>query len=112
MTFELFATETLVRERPRRVDNGHGGFEDDWSEPDTLELFGSVDPGASDEVLQNRDGTLIQWTVYLDGSPDVLSTDRVQYNGHTYAIDGEPAGWNSPIDILDHRVLLLKRWEG
>lgn len=110
--FLSFATEPLTRERPQRADDGHGGYDDDWSEPDVLELFGSVQPGASAEELQNRDGTLIQWTVYLQGRPDVRSTDRVMYDGEPYAIDGQPARWKSPTGALDNTVLLLKRWEG
>lgn len=110
--FLSFATEPLTRERPTRTDDGHGGFEDDWTSPQTLALFGSVQPGASADDMQNRDGTLIQWTVYVQGRPDVLSSDRIIYEGQPYAIDGQPARWKSPTGALDNTTILLKRWEG
>ena len=104
-----FATKTLVRERPERVADGHGGYEDDWSDPDELTLENcSMQPGASAEDLVNREGVRIDWTVFVGGHPDVRFGDRVK-DGHTpYAVVGEPEKW----PLLEHTKILLSRWAG
>ena len=111
--FPSFARQTVTRERPIRVSDGRGGFEDDWTTPNTLTLDRcTVQPGASAEDLTTRAGVLIAWTVMVAGEPDVLASDRVVVRGVPYSIDGEPARWPSATGGLDNTVLLLKRWEG
>lgn len=107
----MIDNQEILRERPVRADDGYGGQEDDWSTPDSLLIGGcSVQPGASEEDLQNRSGTLIQWTVYAPGHPDVQEGDRVLFEGEWYAVDGRPARW--PGAAVRHTVILLKAWEG
>lgn len=52
----------------------------------------SVDLGAT-----NRDGTTTSLTVLVPPDSDVLPTDRLVIRGRTYAIDGEPHDWHSPL---------------
>lgn len=35
---------------------------------------------------------------------------HVEFDGHEYEVEGEPARWRSPLGALDHVVVLLKRW--
>lgn len=106
-----WAVKPIARERPVRVADGRGGLQDDWTTPNSLELEGAVAPGASLEDLQNRDGSLVQYTVYFAGQPDVKAGDRMLYQGEHYAVDGHPAEWPS-FDGVGYLVVLLKRWEG
>lgn len=107
-----FAAATVTRERATLVDDGHGNLAESWDSPDTVEIVGcSVQPGASTENLQNRDTTLIAYTVYAPADADVVATDRILIGATPFAIDGEPARWSTGLS-LDHMVLLLKRWEG
>jgi len=108
-----FARQTLGRIRATTADDGHGNQTRDWAAATTELIPGwSVQPGATDELLAGRDATLIQWTAYGPGTADVLGSDRIQFAGTVYEIDGEPARWPSPTGALDHVVLLLKTWEG
>lgn len=108
-----FARQSVTRQRGTVADDGHGNETFDWSTPDEILIERcTVQPGASQEILAGRDATLIQYTVSAPGTPDVLATDRVQYNGGTYDIDGEPLFWPSPTGALDHTIILLKTWEG
>ncbi|WP_066041912.1 hypothetical protein [Herbiconiux solani] len=105
--------ETIIRKRYPLIDDGHGGQERDrGANPDILPIPGcDVQPGATQEDLQNRDGALVQWTVFAPGHPDVTATDDIEYQGETYAVDGKPARWpGSP--AVKHTVILLKTWEG
>lgn len=108
----MIDNETITRKRYPLVDDGHGGEQRDRNaEPDVLEIARcDVQPGATQEDLQNRDGSLIQWTVFAQGHPDVVATDDIEYRGETYAVDGTPAKWpGSP--AVRHTVILLKAWE-
>jgi hypothetical protein len=104
---------TITRKRYPLIDDGHGGQYSDRSvDPAVLVIRGcDAQPGATQEDLQNRDGSLIQWTVQAPGHPDVIATDDVELFGTDYAVDGKPAPWpGSP--AVKHLLILLKTWEG
>lgn len=105
--------EPITRRRYPLTDDGHGGeYIDRSAETDELVIEGcDVQPGATQEDLQNRDGTLVRWTVYAPGHPDVRSADIVVWQDVPYAVEGEPARWpGSP--AVKHTVIMLKTWEG
>lgn len=103
--------QSVTRLRPTFTRDSHGNDSEDWSDPASLLIPGcSVQPGVTSEDRQNRDTTLIAFTVIAPAGIDVLSTDRIVYSGNTYEIDGEPERWET--GILDHTNLYLKRWEG
>lgn len=109
----IVARFTLQRERPARVSDGHGGFENDFTDVPLVPLSGwSVDAGATIEDTQNRDGELIQFTVRGPIDSDVQSGDRITYDGDQYQIEGAPMKQPGPSSRTSHVTLLLKRWEG
>lgn len=109
----IVARFTLQRERPLRVADGHGGFEDDFTGVPLVPLPGwAVDAGATVEDTQNRDGALIRFTVRGPIDSDVLAGDRITYDGDRYQIEGAPAKQPGPSSRTSHVTLLLKRWEG
>lgn len=108
-----FARQTVTRLRGVLADDGHGNETEDWATPDMLDIERcTVQPGSSQELLAGRDATLIQYTVRVCGQVDVKSTDRIQYLGVTYDIDGQPLLWPSPTGALTHTIILLRTWEG
>ncbi|MEX1078884.1 MAG: head-tail adaptor protein [Homoserinimonas sp.] len=109
----LVARHTLSRERPNRVSDGRGGFEDDWTDVEPVDLKGwALDAGASQEDLQNRDGSLIQYTARGPMTADVQTGDRITFNGEQYQIDGAPVKQPGPSPVTSHIIMLLRRWEG
>lgn len=112
--FPSFASTTVTRVRPAtRVVNGRTVV--DWDAPPESELAipgWSVQPGASTEVLQNRDNVSIRWTAYGPPGADVKPTDAIRHDGRLYDVDGEPQRWPSPTGGLSHTVLLLIDHEG
>jgi hypothetical protein len=107
-----FASQSILRERAALVDDGHGNQVRDWTSPSVLSITGcSVQPGTTAVDRLNRDGVLIQWTVFCPAGADVLAGDRIQLaGGLRYEIDGEPLRWQ--FGVVDYVVLYLKRWEG
>jgi hypothetical protein len=49
--------------------------------------------GFSEEVTVGRESVISRWVLYAPPDTDVLPTDRVQFDGVTYEVDGEPQRW-------------------
>jgi hypothetical protein len=111
-----FARQTWTRERyPFLPDDGHGNEDrpDFDAEPSKLAISGcSIQPGASLEVLGDREAVRIAWTIYQPPGSDVLATDFGRVDGVLYRVSGEPQRWTSPTGALSHDVVLLEVWEG
>lgn len=103
--------QTLNVERAPEIDDGHHNKIRDWDHAVTHDVdWCSIQPGATQEILQGRDATLIEYTVFAPDGADILSTDRVQLDGKPFSINGEVIRWQT--GILDHTVVFLQRWEG
>jgi hypothetical protein len=107
-----FRRETVTRQRPTRVDDGHGNLIDDWTDPDEAPIAGCLvapsDPGvgtgSEDETAGDTVWTYL--TVYGPPTADVTATDAVVVRGDRYAIVGVPAQWPAGV------VISLRRSEG
>lgn len=110
----LVARHSIIRRRPVMVADGRGGREADWSQPDSqLEIEGwAVDAGNTVEDNQNRDATLLQWTLRGPFDADVQEHDHVMLFGDRFELDGEPRRQPGPSNLTSHTILLLKRWKG
>lgn len=54
----------------------------------------------------------IRASLWLPPGADIEAEDKVEYEGHTYAIDGAPLPWKSPTGLVDHVVANLIDWRG
>ena len=86
----------------------------DWEHPvSSTDIAGcSVQPASTGlsqdgRVLGIYDG----WTVYIPEGTDVKAGDHIEFEGETYAINGEPRKWTGP-SRTSHIQLNLVRWEG
>jgi hypothetical protein len=108
-----FASEAITAVRPSWVEE-RGKQVPDYDNPAaTLVVPGcEVQPGASTEDIAARQNVIIRWTVWAPPGADLRAQDAVDYEGHRYAIDGEPMRWKSPTGALSHLQLYLIDWEG
>lgn len=110
--FPSFATQPFTVVEPTMVDD-RGTTYPDYDDPESeTDYQGSVQPGASAEVLDARQGVSIRWTVYAPAGVTVTARSAVRYAGRLYDVDGEPQRWTSPTGGLDHAVLYLVDREG
>lgn len=86
----------------------------DWEHPvSSTDITGcSVQPASTGlsqdgRVLGIHDG----WTAYIPEGTDVKAGDHIEFEGETYAINGEPRKWTGP-SRTSHIQLNLVRWEG
>lgn len=109
-----FASQTVELVEPALVED-RGQQVPDWDAPPasvTVVPGCSVQPGASAETLDARQGVTVRWTVYAPAGIPATAHTGARYDGVLYAIDGAPARWPSPTGGLDHVVLLLVDWQG
>lgn len=72
----------------------------------------SVQPASTSLSLDGRVlGLSDAWTAYVPEGTDVKAGDRVEFDGNTYEINGEPRVWTGAF-TRSHIQLNLTRWEG
>jgi len=102
-------TITRVRAGQQPSDYGSGTVAD-WDNTSTETYPGcSVQPVPGSEYTVDRDSTMSRWQAWLPTSADVLPSDRLEWAGDTYDVDGEVQRWAFP--PLDHLVVNLRRSE-
>lgn len=96
-------TETVTRLRATTSIDGHGNAVRSWVTPDRLDIDGAdVAWGTAIENFGRgrtdtaRDATVVNGTVFLPGSPDIVPSDRLQVRGLDYDVVGHPGDWNDP----------------
>lgn len=105
--------QTVVLLTPVVVDD-HGTEVPDWSQsPTPTTVTGcSFQPSGGSLDDTNREGVRAAASLYLPPATTASAQQRVQVDGVTYRIIGEPERWTSATGRLDHIVLRLERWEG
>ena len=86
----------------------------DWEHPvSSIDITGcSVQPASTGLSQDGRVlGVYDGWTVYIPEGTDVKAGDHIEFEGETYAINGEPRKWTGP-SRTSHIQLNLVRWEG
>ena len=108
-----FMTQTVTRIRPGTKEI-RGQIVPDWDNVSTATISGcSVQPAATSlsqdgRVLGISDGM----TLYAPANSDIMAGDRIQFDGNTYTINGDPRRWPSATGGLDHIQCSLERWYG
>jgi hypothetical protein len=100
-------TITVVRPGTKPVDYG-SGTQPDWDTATRTTVDGcSVQPAPADEFTVDRDTFITRWQVFAPGGTDASATDRVEWQGDTYDIDGDVLRWE--FGALAHVVITLRR---
>lgn len=108
-----FANQTIDVVRPKKTTTSRGSEVPDWSDAKKTTVTGcSIQPASTSlsqdgRVLGINDG----WTAYVPEGTDVKAGDRIEFDGETYDINGEPRKWTGP-SRTSHIQLNLIRREG
>src|ERR1044072_3049693 len=68
----------------------------DWNAAARTTVVGSVQPQSSSETTGGRDQATVSCPGLLPGTADVLVTDRIEWNGAVWEVDGAPDRWPDP----------------
>lgn len=89
-----------VRVRAPLVADRYGNKKRDWAAAERLTLAGvnvqpAGSPPVSDEDTVDRQTTVTGWRLYSSPGRDVdlLETDRLEYDGMTFEVDGKVGRW-------------------
>ena len=107
-----FCNDEVIRIRPGTKEE-RGSTIPDWSNPDRLVIEGcSVQPAATTLAQDGRVlGISESMTAYLPDDADVEAGDRIEYEGYTFTITGEPKIWHGPLN-MSNMQLNLTMWRG
>lgn len=108
-----FANQTITVARAKTTTTSRGSEVPDWTNTDKTTVTGcSIQPASTSlsqdgRILGIADG----WTAYVPEGTDVKAGDRIEFDGQTFEINGEPRKWTGPMRT-SHIQLNLTRWEG
>lgn len=108
-----FCNQTVDIVRPKKTIDSRGSEIPDWTSTTKTTVTGcSVQPASTSLSQDGRVlGILDGWTAYLPEGTDVKAGDRIDFDGESYVINGEPRKWTGPLRT-SHIQLNLVRWEG
>lgn len=108
-----FCNQSINVVRAKKTTTSRGSEVPDWTDTTTTTVTGcSIQPASTSlsqdgRILGIADG----WTAYVPEGTDVKAGDRIDVDGESYAINGEPRKWTGP-SRTSHIQLNLVRWEG
>lgn len=106
--------DEIVRLRAPLVTSDYTGDEErDWSDDTTIakrKIRADVQPQSTTEVTTQRELVVDRWRV-LCPPDDVISTDRILWNGDVYEVDGD-VGLFLRRGVRHHMEFALKRFQG
>jgi Phage head-tail joining protein. len=105
--------DTVTVVRAELVDDGYGNQVPDWANAARHVVLGCrVQPERGSEYTLDRDAIVTRWRLFAPAAADIRDTDRIEYEGVTYDIDGSVERWPSPTGRLAHIEARLVRTEG
>lgn len=108
----MILRDQVVRRRAALVSSGYGNQAPDWPNATSVTYPAEVQPISSTEDVVDQDRTVTRWRLFLDSAADVVATDRIEWDGNTYQVDGDVERWKRR-GILHHlEAVLLKVTQG
>ena len=109
--------QTAVRVRAGVKTDRGGNTVPDWSNPDRLTIEGlNVQPTSqSEDADEQRNAAITGYRVQsTEGTaPDIKATDRVEWAGQSFEVDGEVAIWPDLFaDTVHHIEFVMVRATG
>ena len=85
----------------------------DWAHAETHTITGcSVQPSATASNFERSEQVTDRWQLFAPPKSDLMTGDRVEFDGTTYDLDGAPYEWTSPTGRVSHLQAHLIEWEG
>lgn len=90
-------SHTVTVRRATTTEDAYGNPVRNWATASSVTVPGcSVQPVTGDEVTVGRDTVVPRWRLFAPDGTDVLASDRVDWQGGSYDVDGEPQRWDFP----------------
>lgn len=111
----VLAVDTVTVVRAPLAADRYGGKVRDWPSATRTAYAGiSIQPAGSTEDVRDRELLIGRYTLFTSRGQDIdlLATDRVEWNGITLQVDGDPNRWPAPGGGVHHVEAALKQVSG
>ena len=111
----VLAVDTVTVVRAPLATGRYGGQTRDWTNAVRTPYPGvCVQPVSSTEDVRDRELLIGKYTLFTSRGQDIdlLATDRVEWNGLTLQVDGDPNRWPAPGGGVHHVEASLKQVSG
>ena len=98
MHYDEFPHEVEIVQK-KKVSDGAGGFETEWTLVDTLETFVDT-PTSKEQYYAQQLGNPLQRYMYYPYRTDLTSSLRLRYEGEIYAFAGRPEDQGGQHEIM------------
>ncbi|MER7164500.1 head-tail adaptor protein [Micromonospora sp. NPDC000207] len=90
------------------VDAAYGNRRRDWAVAERVAYPAEIRPVSSTEDVVNQQETTTRFRLTQHPEPDLLSTDRVEWNGSTFEVDGDVEPWTRRGQLHHLEAVLLR----
>ncbi|MFI5839452.1 head-tail adaptor protein [Catenuloplanes sp. NPDC051500] len=85
--------DLITRLRAPLAGDGYGNERPDWSAATSTPYPADVQPASSTEDVVDEQRTVTRWRVWLPRTADLLASDRIEWDGQTYEVEGDVERW-------------------
>ncbi len=104
----ILGPHTVTIRRATVTEDTYGNDTRNWATAPSVSVSGcSVQPVIGGEALVGRDTVVSRWNLFAPDGTDLLATDRVDWSGTSYEVDGEVQRWGFP--PMSHITALLRK---
>lgn len=93
----MILRDQVIRLRAAASPNdGYGNSKADWNSASSITYPAAVQPmtlRSSNENVVDQSRTVTRWQMFLPPSADVIATDRIEWNGQIFEVDGDIEVW-------------------
>ncbi|GAB7039706.1 MULTISPECIES: phage head completion protein [Catenuloplanes] len=104
--------DRITRLRAPLIADGYGNQGPDWPAAVTAVLRASVQPASSTEDVVDEQRTVTRWRVWLPRTADLLATDRIEWDGQTYEVEGDVEHWKDRGQLHHLEAVMIKVTQG
>lgn len=100
-------TDQATRVRAPIVSGPYGNNQRDWVNATRITRPAEIQPVSSTEDVVNQQQTVTRWRMFWPEA-DLEATDRIEWDGQTYEIDGEVEKWKRHGVFRHAEAVLMK----
>lgn len=113
--YPLGTDSVTVRRAPLTAPpaDRYGALRRDWTAATATIVAGvSVQPVTAAETTVDREWASTRLMLFAPGDTSILATDRIDWRGTTYEVDGPAQEWIDDTGGVDHIEVVLKLMTG
>lgn len=89
----MILRDSVTRLRAPLTSGGYGNQKRDWAAATSTSYPAAVQPVSSAEEVVDQVRTATRWRLFLPRSADLLASDRIEWDGGTYEVEGDVERW-------------------